>query len=144
MSEETVKVVCFSCKFGWGYAGDVPESGGSGAGTRVPVVCSGKVDPEHVLEAFRRGADGVLILGCAEGECHYQDGNTEAMKRFMILRRALDAAGIAGERLQIHLGTDPEGKTIPHLMAEMNARVARLGKLRPAAAPRPAAAAKAG
>jgi F420-non-reducing hydrogenase iron-sulfur subunit len=142
MSDDAIKVVCFSCKFGWGYAGSNGGADPANA-TRVPVVCSGKVDPVHILKAFRQGADGVLILGCADGECHYQDGNIEAMKRVMILRRTLDAAGISGERLQIHMGTDPEGKTIPQLVADMSTRVSRLGKLKlPMAAPRQVSLAK--
>ena len=44
----------------------------------VRLLCSGRFDPAFVLEAFREGADGVMILGCHPGDCHYKDGNHQA------------------------------------------------------------------
>src|SRR5512137_2394093 len=39
------------------------------------VMCSGRLEPTMVLEAFRRGADGVILSGCHIGDCHYTAGN---------------------------------------------------------------------
>ena len=89
MSDFEPKVVCFSCKFGWGYLAD-EDTLSSQIKNWIPIVCSGKVDAKHVMEAFEHGADGVLILGCPEGECHYQDGNFETKKRVQLLRKVLD------------------------------------------------------
>ena len=48
----------------------------------IRVMCSGRVDPQFVLEAFAKGADGVLIGGCHPGDCHYQEGNYKVLRRF--------------------------------------------------------------
>ena len=68
----------------------------------IKVMCSGRVDPQFVLAAFAEGADGVLIGGCRPGDCHYQEGNYKALRRFVLLKRLLTQFGIddpnAGER----------------------------------------------
>jgi coenzyme F420-reducing hydrogenase delta subunit len=53
---------------------------------RVP--CSGRVDVRHVLKAFRRGADGVIITGCLIGDCHYIDGNVKAKERIDVMKES--------------------------------------------------------
>jgi F420-non-reducing hydrogenase iron-sulfur subunit len=123
------KIVCFSCKFGWGYLED------DAALSRqiknwIPIICSGKIDSTHILDAFRRGADGVLILGCPEGNCHYQDGNFEARKRVYLLQKMLEPYGIEKERLRIVLSADPSGKQIPELVKETSDRIEKLGPLK--------------
>jgi F420-non-reducing hydrogenase iron-sulfur subunit len=96
----------------------------------VPIICSGKVDSSHILNAFRQGADGVLILGCRGGDCHYQDGNYEAKKRVYLLHKILESYGIEKERLRIELSIDPEGSKIPQLVKEMSDRIAKLGPVK--------------
>jgi F420-non-reducing hydrogenase iron-sulfur subunit len=129
MSSYEPKLVCFSCKFGWGYLGDEGELAGR-IKNWVPIVCSGKVDSSHILNAFKQGADGVLILGCPGGDCHYQDGNYEAKKRVLLLHRILESYGIEKERLRIELSTDPEGNRIPQLVKEMGEGLKKLGPLK--------------
>ena len=129
MSSYEPKLMTFSCKFSWGYLND------EAALTKqiknwVPIICSGKVDSSHILYAFRRGADGVLILGCRGGDCHYQDGNYEARKRVYLLHKILESYGIEKERLRIELSIDPEGSRIPQLVKEMNDRIAKLGSVK--------------
>ncbi len=126
MSEYKPKLVCFSCKVSWGYLTD-EETISSTTENWVPVICTGKIDATHMLDAFRSGADGVLILGCPEGDCHYQDGNYEAKKRVHLIRRLLESVGIEGERIRIELSLDPEGTRIPDLVEEMRNELARLG-----------------
>ena len=60
----------------------------------IRVMCSGRVDPTFVLKALSEGADGVLIAGCHPGDCHYQEGNYKAMRRYRMLLRLLDRFGI--------------------------------------------------
>ncbi len=108
MPATTPKIVCFSCSFGWGYLGE-RDALGARIDHWLPVACSGKVDATHVLRAFQRGADGVLILGCPEGECHFQDGNYQTKKKVVLLQRVLAAHGVEPGRLQMVLGVDPEG-----------------------------------
>lgn len=127
MSEYIPKLVCFSCKFGWGYLfGDKISAE---VKNLIPVICSGKVDTTHIMEAFQNGADGVLILGCPDGECHFQNGNYQARKRIMLLRKTLREFGIEPERLMLKLNIDPEGKKIPEYINEMGLQIRELGPL---------------
>jgi coenzyme F420-reducing hydrogenase delta subunit len=118
--------VCFSCKFSWGYLTD-EDTLSSKIDNWVPLICTGKIDATHMLDAFRQGADGILILGCPEGDCHYQDGNYEAKKRVYLIRKLLESVGIEKERIRIELSIDPEGKRIPKLAEEMRKELAKLG-----------------
>ncbi|MHA1570151.1 MAG: hydrogenase iron-sulfur subunit, partial [Alphaproteobacteria bacterium] len=60
----------------------------------VRVMCSARVSPDLVLRTFREGADGVIVLGCHIGDCHYTDGNHRTIKRIPMLRKLLEIAGI--------------------------------------------------
>jgi coenzyme F420-reducing hydrogenase delta subunit len=129
MADFEPKLVCFSCKFGWGYLGDETELHKK-IKNWIPIVCSGKVDAAHIVDALQAGADGVLILGCPEGDCHYQDGNYEAKKRVYLLQKVLSAYGIEPERIQIELSLDPEGKKIPELVKKFGETIKKLGPIK--------------
>jgi len=119
------KIVCFSCKFSWGYLTE--ESTLAARITNwIPIICAGKIEASYVVDAFIHGADGVLILGCPEGDCHYQDGNMEAKKRLALLRQALSTYGIQPERVKLVLSRDPEGKDIPVHINEMAETISSL------------------
>jgi F420-non-reducing hydrogenase iron-sulfur subunit len=143
LSDYEPKVVCFSCKFSWGYLTD-EDTLSSKMDNWVPLICTGKIDATHMLDAFRAGADGILILGCPEGDCHYQDGNYEAKKRVYLIRRLLESMGIDKGRIRIVLSADPEGESIPKLVAEMRRDLAKLGpaKKRPVKERKPKEATK--
>ena len=129
MCKFTPKMVCFSCKFGWGY---LSENGyDKDIENLVPIMCSGKVNASHVVDAFKKGADGVLILGCPDGQCHFQNGNYQARKRVLLLKKTLKDFGIEPSRLRIVLDVDPEGKNIPAVIDSMKAELVRLGPLSP-------------
>ena len=78
----------------------------------IRVMCSGRVDPQFVLHAFRHGADGVLIGGCHPGDCHYQEGNVNARRRFELLRAMLRDWGIEEERLRLEWISAAEGDRV--------------------------------
>ena len=126
MKQQEPKIVCFSCKFSWGYLAD-EKTLAARMKNWVPIVCSGKLDTKHVMNAFTNGADGVLILGCPEGDCHYQDGNLETRKRIALLKTTLESYGIEPERIRLVLSSDPEGNTIPGLIDEMKDAVKKIG-----------------
>jgi coenzyme F420-reducing hydrogenase delta subunit len=67
---------------------------------RLP--CTGKVDLVHILKAFEKGVDGLYVVGCLEGECHYKNGNLRARKRIEQAREILERIGIGGERVQMY------------------------------------------
>src|SRR4030067_614122 len=66
----------------------------------VRVMCSGRVEPAFVLKALQSGADGVLVLGCHPGDCHYAEGNYKALRRSVFLKRMLKEQGIDRQRLR--------------------------------------------
>jgi len=129
MSQYEPKLVCFSCKFGWGYLVDESDLSRE-IENWIPIICTGKIDTTHIMDAFEKGADGILILGCPEGDCHYQDGNYEVKKRAHLLRKMLEPMGIEKERVKIELSSDPEGRRIPQLVKEMKKELAKLGPLK--------------
>jgi len=67
----------------------------------VELPCTGRVDAIHILRAFREGADAVFVAGCLEGNCRYQYGNVEALKRVTLTKSMLQAAGLEPERLEM-------------------------------------------
>lgn len=119
-------IVCFSCNFGWGYLVE-RQTLPARIPYFIPVTCSGKVDAAYILTAFKKGADGVLILGCPEGHCHFQDGNYRAAKRMYLLQNMLGPFGIAPERVRIVLDFDPEGRKIVQHLQEMAGELRILG-----------------
>lgn len=66
---------------------------------RVP--CSGKVDAIHIMKALEKGADGVLVAGCLEGDCHFKNGNVKALQRVTYLQRFIEEIGIEPERVEM-------------------------------------------
>ncbi|HWR81888.1 MAG TPA: hydrogenase iron-sulfur subunit [Candidatus Deferrimicrobium sp.] len=96
----------------------------------VRLMCSGRLDPQFVLHAFREGADAVLIGGCHPGDCHYQSGNYKALRRFRLLQRLLEQMGIEKERLRLEWISASEGDKVRQVMNEMTEQVRQFGPLR--------------
>ncbi len=96
----------------------------------VRVMCSGRVDPQFVLNALAQGADGVLIGGCHPGDCHYQSGNYKALRRFRLLRRLVLQFGIEPERVRLEWISAAEGERVRAVINEMVADLKRLGPRR--------------
>jgi len=92
---------------------------------RVP--CSGRVSPELVMRAFDQGADGVLVLGCHIGECHYDTGNHRAAKRLPILHALLTFAGLEPERFRLDWVSASEGERFSHIASKFTDEVRKLG-----------------
>jgi len=67
----------------------------------VELPCSGKIDALYLLKAFEAGADGVMVVGCSEGDCHYLEGNLRARKRVEVTKELLKEIGIELERLEM-------------------------------------------
>ncbi|MEW5744664.1 MAG: hydrogenase iron-sulfur subunit [Nitrospirota bacterium] len=95
----------------------------------IRVMCSGRVEPQFVLKAFREGADGVLIAGCHPGECHYQSGNLRTLRRFHLLKKLAGQLGIEEERLRLVWLSASEGAVLADTVNAMTGRLKRLGPL---------------
>ena len=93
----------------------------------VGVPCTGKVDVIHMLRAFEKGADGVYVLGCLEGECRYEYGNIRARKRVEQVRSILDSIGMGGERVQMYNLSSSEGPKFAQFAEEMTEKIKALG-----------------
>jgi F420-non-reducing hydrogenase iron-sulfur subunit len=96
----------------------------------IRLMCSGRVDPQFVLAAFRAGADGVLIGGCHPGDCHYSEGNYKTRRRVELLRAVLADMGIEKERLRLEWISASEGEAVQRVCNEMTEELRRLGPLR--------------
>jgi F420-non-reducing hydrogenase iron-sulfur subunit len=95
----------------------------------IKVPCTGRVELEFVIEALKRGADGVLIGGCHLGDCHYRDGNYKAKIRINLLKRVLKDMGIEPERVQIEWISASEGKKFVKTVKDFALKIKNLEKI---------------
>jgi F420-non-reducing hydrogenase iron-sulfur subunit len=93
----------------------------------IRVMCSGRVDPAFVLEAFRKGVDGVLIAGCNPGDCHYQSGNYKTNRRVKLLKKLLEELGIDPKRVRFEYVSASEGQKFATVVTEFVAEIKQLG-----------------
>jgi F420-non-reducing hydrogenase iron-sulfur subunit len=95
----------------------------------VRVMCSGRIYPQFVLDAFAKGADGVLIGGCHPGDCHYESGNYKTLRRVHLLRRVLREMGIEEERFRLEWISASEAEPLRVVVNDMVEKVRALGPL---------------
>jgi len=93
----------------------------------IKVMCSGRVDPSFVMKAFELGADGVVIFGCHPGDCHYQEGNYRALRRYTLLSKLLEQLGIDKRRFRIEWVSAAEGDKFAQLVKEITEDIKKLG-----------------
>jgi coenzyme F420-reducing hydrogenase delta subunit/ferredoxin len=96
----------------------------------VRVPCSGRVSPELIMRAFEEGADGVLVLGCHIGECHYDTGNHRTAKRIPTLKHLLSFAGLEPERLRLDWVSASEGERFSKIVTQFTETIRELGPLK--------------
>jgi coenzyme F420-reducing hydrogenase delta subunit len=96
----------------------------------IRVMCTGRVDPGHVLRAFSNGTDGVLIAGCHLGECNYSThGNYHALNMVLLFKKILEHAGLNPERLSIKFMSGAEGNLYTEVVNDFVNKVKELGPL---------------
>ena len=93
----------------------------------IKVPCSGRVAIIHMLKALEEGADGVIVAGCLEGDCHYQSGNLRAKKRVSYVQEILEKIGIEAERVAMYNLSAGEGPRFAEIAREMTEKVKELG-----------------
>ena len=95
----------------------------------IRVMCSGRIDPQFILKAFKEGADGVFVGGCHPGDCHYVSGNYKAEKRIDLLKGLLAGLGIEPERLELKWVSASEGQIFADAVTAFTERIRALGPL---------------
>jgi F420-non-reducing hydrogenase iron-sulfur subunit len=89
--------------------------------------CTGKIEENHILAAFEKGVDGVMVAGCLEGGCHFLEGNLRARKRVERVKTILDEIGVGAQRLEMFNLSSAEGPRFAAIAKEMTERIAPLG-----------------
>lgn len=126
------KIVAFLCNWCTYTAADLAGISRMKYAPNIRVIrlmCSGRVDPQFILSAFREGADGVLIGGCHPGDCHYTEGNYKTMRRIPLLKKMLSQLGIEEERLRLEWVSASEGERFAQILNEMTQSIKVLGPL---------------
>ena len=130
MSDFEPKIVAFCCNW-CSYAG---ADGAGVARLQMPpnfriirTMCSARVDPEFVLRAMSKGADGVIILGCHPADCHYIGGNYRARRRIALLRMVLEQYGFDPKRLKLEWVSASEGEKFQKTLTEFVNTIKELG-----------------
>jgi F420-non-reducing hydrogenase iron-sulfur subunit len=93
----------------------------------VRVPCTGKVDVIHIMRAFEKGADGACVIGCLEGECHYNTGNLMARRRVEQAQKILDTIGIGGQRAKMFNLSSSEGPLFAQYATEFSQQIKEMG-----------------
>ncbi len=97
-------IIVFACNYCAYAAADLAGSQRRQYPPNVRIIhtpCTGKIEMEHILDAFLKGVDGVLVAGCLEGGCHFQEGNLRARKRTDRIREMLGEIGVGVDRLRM-------------------------------------------
>ena len=92
-------------------------------------MCTGRIDPALVAEAFRKGLDGLLVVGCYFGDCHYITGNHQAKAKLDMTRRLLKHIGMNEDRLAFRQCSSGEGSVFVEIVTEFDAKLRSLGPL---------------
>ncbi|MBU0970560.1 MAG: hydrogenase iron-sulfur subunit [Proteobacteria bacterium] len=111
------EIVAFCCHYCAYTAADMAGSKRISYPSNVKIIrvpCTGKVDAIHIMKALERGADGVYVAGCLEGDCHFKTGNTRAKQRVDRVKKILG-----------DLGWEPERVAMINMSAGMGERFAK-------------------
>jgi len=93
----------------------------------IRVMCSGRVDTVFILEALRKGADGVLVAGCHPGDCHYQTGNYKTNRRIKLLKKFLEEMGVEPNRVRFEYISASEGRKFASVVTEFVNELKKMG-----------------
>jgi F420-non-reducing hydrogenase iron-sulfur subunit len=124
------EIIAFCCNYCAYAAADLAGSKRMQYPANVRIIhapCTGKIQMEHILEAFLKGIDGILVAGCLEGGCHFMEGNLRARKRTNRIREMLAEIGVGEERLKMVNLSAAEAPTFVASVQEMVNTVRALG-----------------
>jgi F420-non-reducing hydrogenase iron-sulfur subunit len=93
----------------------------------IRVMCSGRVDPVFILEALKKGADGVLVAGCHPGDCHYRSGNYKTNRRIKLLKKFLEEMAVDPKRVRFEYVSASEGQKFATIVTEFVDELKKMG-----------------
>ncbi len=93
----------------------------------IRVMCSGRIDPLFVLKAFLKGADGVMMMGCHPGDCHYQKGNYNTRRRYVLLSHLFETLGLEKKRIGLWWVSASEANRYAKVTNEYTEEIKKLG-----------------
>lgn len=92
----------------------------------IRVMCSGRVDPKFIIKALQTGIDGVIVMGCHPGDCHYLEGNYEAEKKFNMVKKFLEFIDL-DKRIRLEWVSASEGVRFGEIVKDFTEKVRELG-----------------
>ncbi len=132
MADFEPRIVAYCCNYCAFAAADLAGSMRLQYPTNVRIIripCSGRAEIKEILEAFWNGADGVLVVGCMEGDCHFIEGNFKAKRRVARARELVKEARIDPERLEFHNNAASMGPQLAQLFTEFTEKIRAIGPL---------------
>jgi coenzyme F420-reducing hydrogenase delta subunit len=124
------QIIAFCCEYCGYAAADLAGSMRLSYPANVKIVkvpCTGRVDIVFIMKAFENGADGVYLVGCLEGNCHFMTGNLKAKKRVEYVKKLLDECGMGGERVAMYNMSSAQGQRFAEVAREMTEKIKALG-----------------
>ncbi len=130
MDTRTTNVMIFACQYCSYAAADLAGSERRRYPANTSIVrlpCTGRVDETHLLAAFENGADGVMVMGCLEGTCHFLAGNYRAKARVQRVSGILESIGLNGKRLRMYNLSAGQGANFAQFVGEFVDLIDTLG-----------------
>jgi len=130
MAEFEPKIVAFACNWCTYAAADLAGTARVQYPPNVYIVrlmCSGMINPDYVLRAFEKGADGVIVSGCKYTDCHYIDGPVKCDAMFAKLKMLVNILGLEDERLKREMISTSEGTVFARVVKEFVEQLKKLG-----------------
>ena len=134
MKDFAPKIIIFCCDWNAYFQADLADTSRL---TNEPyfriirTICSGKIEPSFIFQAFAQGIDGVMVAGCNPGDCHYNSGNFKARRRLMLLNNMLPQFGIEPGRLKLEWISASEASKFQSTVNGFIDEVTKLGPLTP-------------
>ncbi len=92
-------------------------------------MCTGRVDPALVAKAFKKGIDGLMVVGCYFGDCHYITGNHQAKAKMDMTRKLFKFIGLNEDRLAFRQCSSGEASVFVELVSEFDQKILDIGPL---------------
>ncbi len=92
----------------------------------IRVMCSGRVDPKFILSGLQVGIDGIIVMGCHHGDCHYLEGNYEAEVKFKMVKLLLSLVDLQ-DRIHLEWVSASEGVRFGEVVTSFTESIKKLG-----------------